>query len=292
MAEITLSKHALGRILERANKWTEPALQTAWRAYEQGDDYHEMSGPLQSYVDLKKRNNINGCTYKSFEKRIFVFKKKHLVTVLVTPEHLAKTEVNKPLVINLSGGGIRRLPKPKPKPKTIGEEKVTRTRKSRTLRLKDGQALYDKFFRDPEFEAPIFVEDMRNFLIYTGYSVPIQTIQLWVDQNRVSVTKNDAGTVTSYNGREAFVLCSAYRIKQIAKQMKKPELDQQAVAVNLEPRVKKLFVQMAQKEDTTLTIFLSRQLNQLGQEKINELDQKIAVEMESLRRHYISEVSL
>ena len=49
---------------------------------------------------------------------------------------------------------------------------------------------------------------------------------------------------------------------------------------------------MAQKEDVTLPTLLSNYLNHLGREKIGELNKKIELEMESLRSHYISEVSL
>lgn len=284
MAEVTISKHALGRILERANKWTDSAQNIAWRAYTQGLDFHAMPQPLQAYINAKKKEHIPDCTYKLFNKKLFIYKKKHLITVYPVPSYTLKEE-KKEKVNN---------PKRRIVTKRVeASMSIKRTRKNRHERMRDGQALYDKFFKDPDYNCRISTEDMKDLLTYTGYQSATVTMQGWIDRNKIDVARNhDTGEVESFDGRTAFTLCSAYRTKTITKQLNGPLDANQSVTIVLDPKVKRLFVQMAQKEDITLPTFLSKYLNQIGKEKIDELDRKIQVEVESLRNHYISEVSL
>lgn len=286
MVDVTISKHALGRILERANKWSEPALTIAWRAYTQGLSLHEMTTPLQSYINSKKSNDVvPDCTYKFFEKKLFIFKKKHLITVYKPPSYLTK-EVE--VAIKKSRENVRIVVK-----KEKVETMTRATRKNRALRLKDGQKLFDQFFRDPELNRQISDEEMRDLLTYTGYQSATLTIQQWVEQKKIDVERNNqTGQIDSYDGRTAFTLCNSYRNKKISREISNPTDTNNAITIVLDPRVRKLYVQMAQSEDITLSGLLSRYLNQIGQEKIAELDKKIQVEMESLRSHYIGEVSL
>lgn len=276
MVKVTISKHALGRILERANKWSDSALNIAWRAYTQGLSLDSMPEPLQFYVKSAK-NYSSDCTYRFFEKKLYVFQKTHLITVYAPPLHKLRKSI---------------------KNKTLKEDKeinmsIKRTRKSRSERIRSGQKIYDKFFKEPEFNQNLTTEEMKDLLTYIGCKTTTATIQSWVDRNKIEFTKNhQTGEIMSFDGRTAFVLCSAYRTKTISKQLNSNVDANQSITIMLSPKVRKLFVQMAQREDITLPALLSRYLNQVGEEKLRELDRKIEVEMESLRSHYIGEVSL
>lgn len=164
-------------------------------------------------------------------------------------------------------------------------------RKDRAQRLRDGQVLFNKFYEEPDFDKRLTRSEAVDMITYVGYSVPAQALEQWVKSNKIGVISNmDTGDYW-YQGREIYQQCNDYKRKQISKSFQKPS-DGSTVIVNLEPEVKKFFVSMAHREDTTVPTLLSQYLNELGQEKLREIDQRIREDIELLREKHIGEMSL